>query len=234
MNDLLKIIQERQSSRVPFNARRAIPQREIDLILEAARWAPTPHNMQNYEIMVVDDRQLLDQIIAIPSTVSLDFIRENYQQLSFSEDELRQRKAGIMGTQFPPAWRKPDPKPEDIPPATGGNMPACPALIIVLYDPRRRAPASPGDFLGIMGLGCVLENMWLMANSRGIAVHIQSYLSSPTVAKQVLEILRVPGDLKIAIAFRLGYADVPVDYLRVRRDLRDFAHHNYFGTQWIP
>jgi nitroreductase len=233
MNELLKTIQERQSARVPFNPKRAIPRQELDLILEAARWAPTPHNMQNYEIMVVDDRQLLDKIAAIPHTVSLDFVRENYQQLSFSEQELKQRKTGIMGTMFPPAWQKPDPKPEDIPPAAGGTMPECPALLIVLYDPRKRAPASQGDFLGIMGLGCVLENMWLMANSRGIALHIQSYLSQPNMEKQVLDILHVPGDQRIAIAFRLGYAEVPAGYLRVRRDIRDFAHHNLFGTRWI-
>ena len=34
---------------------------------------------------------------------------------------------------------------------------------------RRR---SPGDVLGMMSLGCVMENMWLMAESLGIRFHI--------------------------------------------------------------
>ena len=42
------------------------------------------------------------------------FIRENYPQLSFSEDEPRKRKVGILGTVFPKSWLTPDPKPEDI------------------------------------------------------------------------------------------------------------------------
>jgi nitroreductase len=42
-------------------------------ILEAARWAPTAHHMQNFEVVVVNERDLLDDI------------EENYAQLSLSE-----------------------------------------------------------------------------------------------------------------------------------------------------
>jgi nitroreductase/FMN reductase (NADPH) len=33
-----------------------IPDDILDKILEAARWSPTPHNMQNFEIVIIDDR----------------------------------------------------------------------------------------------------------------------------------------------------------------------------------
>ena len=43
--------------------------------------------------------------------------------------------------------------------------------VVSRFDPaaehrfRKRAPASEGDALGIMSLGCVMQNMWLMAES---------------------------------------------------------------------
>ena len=51
--------------------------------------------MQNFEIIVVDDKKVLDAIGSIKSTVSETFIRENYQQLSFSEEELLKKKLGF-------------------------------------------------------------------------------------------------------------------------------------------
>ena len=101
MQELMRLIESRQSARALFDPQRAIPAEDMKKILEAARWAPTAHNMQNFEIVVVDDRQLLTAISEIKTPPNLTFIKENYQQLSFTEDELRRRKTGIMGTMFP-------------------------------------------------------------------------------------------------------------------------------------
>jgi nitroreductase len=56
------------------------------MILEAARWAPTPHNMQNFEILVVDDPKRLAPLKKFRSDASEAFLRESYAQLSFSEE----------------------------------------------------------------------------------------------------------------------------------------------------
>ena len=104
-----------------------------------------------------------------------------------------------------------------------------PVLLVVVYDPARRAPASEGDFLGIISLGCAMENMWLMAGSLGIGFHIISSLSSEPEAKRVLGI---PDNLMIAFSCRLGYpVSRPAKYLRVRRDVKDFTHYNRFGDK---
>jgi len=47
MNEILKNIQERHSSRVPFDWEHPPAKHDLLQILEAARWAPTAHNMQN-------------------------------------------------------------------------------------------------------------------------------------------------------------------------------------------
>jgi nitroreductase len=233
MQELMQLIENRQSARGLFDPERAIPAEDIVKILEAARWTPTAHNMQNFEIVVVDDKPLLAAISEIKVPVDPTFIRENYPQLSFTEDELRRKKTGIMGTMFPKSWQTPDPdleeiKKEDRAAYMARQIVSSSAVLFVLYEPSRRAPASEGDFLGIVSLGCVMENMWLMANSLGIGVHIVSSLSGKKVATEIAKLLNVPDKFSIAFSMRLGYPVTPVHYLRVRRDRDDFVHHNGF------
>jgi len=87
MTDILKLIRERHSSREKFDPDRQVPKEEVKMILEAARWAPTAHNMQNFEIIVIDDKKIIETLGKIESIVSEEFIRENFEQLSLSEEE---------------------------------------------------------------------------------------------------------------------------------------------------
>jgi len=48
-------------------------------------------------------------------------------------------------------------------------------MLIIVYDPGKRA-LHQKVISGILSLGCVMENMWLMANSLGISFHIMSSL----------------------------------------------------------
>ena len=237
MKDILKLIQERQSARGFFDPKRPITKEDLRQILEVVRWTPTAHNMQNFEIIVVDDKKLLKVIGKIKSSISDTFIRENYSQLSFSEEELLKKKTGLLAAMFPPAWRTPDAKPDktthdEMVSRFGKAIQTSSVLLIVVYDPRKRAPASEGDFLGIMSLGCAMENMWLMASSLGIGCHVMSVLSADPVEKEIKKILNISKHLKIAFALRLGYPiSTQVKYLRVRREIKDFTHHNWFDNK---
>jgi nitroreductase len=236
--DILDIIRQRQSSRVLFDPDRRIPDEHMSRILEGARWAPTAHNMQNFEIVVVDDRALLDELSKIRSEVSEVFVQENYEQLAFSEEELKRKKVGILGTMFPPSWRTPGVKPhvdeEHAHSVLGAPIRMSAALLVVLYDSRKRAPASENDALGMMSLGCVMENMWLVAQSLGIGFHVQSTFASAGVERDVRRVLGFPEPLRTAFAVRLGYRKEAAPYLRVRRELADFTHRNRFGRRGLP
>jgi len=167
MTDMIKLIQERHSSRSQFDPKKLIPEDKLKMILEAARWAPTAHNMQNFDIIVIDDKKVIETLGKIESIVSEEFIRENFDQISMSEEELKRKKVGILGTQFPPEWRDASKLDEAIKERNptplsytirGGNT-----ILLIIYDRRKRAPASEGDVLGFLSLGCVMENIWLMA-----------------------------------------------------------------------
>jgi nitroreductase len=236
MQDLLELIHQRHSARTPYDGRRPVPQPALDHILEAASWAPTAHNMQNFEILVVDDPNTLQAIGAIETRTSPVFLRENAKQLSASLEALREKGTGVIASMFPPAWRDPDADFEAIaaaePPAPlSHSLQNAPCLLLILYDAGKRAPASEGDVLGFISLGCVMEDMWLTAQSLGLGLQILSVFSSDPVEAALRRVLGFPAHLKIAYACRLGYTVEPHDYVRVRRPRDAFVHHNRYGGQ---
>jgi len=203
-------------------------------MLDAARWAPTAHNMQNFEIIAVDEEERLAEIFAIHLPPTETFVRENYHQLSLSEAELLRRKTGLLASMFPESWQEPEAAQDDHAAAlhtfVGRTIQHCPLLMVVVHDSRLRAPASEGDLLGFMSLGCVMQNLWLMAESLGISMQVLSSFGDNAVDSRIRRILAIPEHMKIAFAARLGYPDTrPERYLRVRRKIQDFAHRNRYS-----
>ena len=147
------------------------------------------------------------------------------------------KKTGILGTMFPPEWTDPAKISEAVKKATPmpltQSIRGSPTLLIVIYDSRKRAPASHGDVLGFISLGCLMENMWLMAQSLGIGLQILSVFAAPPVETEIKKLLGVPEYMKIAYTCRLGYPTASFPYFRVRRDIEDFIHHNQFGNKGI-
>ncbi len=236
MDDILELIQERRSDRVPFDPQRPVPREDVRRILEAARWAPTPHNMQNFEVVAVDDKKVIEELEAIKFPVNEAFLRESYDLLSFSEEELKEKGTGILASGFPPAWTDPSKFKEVAESVTPGPLrfiiAGSPLIMVVLFDPRRRAPGSEGDFQGIISLGTVMENMWLEATSLGIGARLVVAFGEPLVEDNVKRVLGIPKEMRIAYGLRLGYPAGELDNSpRARRGLDAFAHHNRYGMR---
>jgi len=83
-----------------------------------------------------------------------------------------------------------------------------------------------------------MKNMLLMVEELGIGMHIFTAFGDSAVEKEVVKTLHIPPPMKIAFACALGYAaEHSVRYVRVRRDLEGFVHHNRFGHKdilWKP
>jgi nitroreductase len=138
---------------------------------------------------------------------------------------------------FPPEWVDPakisDAVKKAAPMPISQSIRGSPTLLFVIFDSRKRAPASHGDVLGSISLGCLMENIWLITQSLGIGMQILSAFSAPPVEVEIKKLLGVPEYMKIAYTCRLGYPTGASKYLRVRRDIEDFAHHNKYGNKGI-
>jgi len=235
MSDIIRVIRSRHSTRGAFDLTRPIARELQELILEGAQWAPTPTNMQNFEVVVVDDKEQLDAIGRVPADMSEQFLRETYAHLSFSDSELREKRTGMLANSFPDTWTNPEawnPESDYRSQLTflGRAIGDTPLLMLVLYDATKRAPASERDSVGLMSLGCVLENMWLVCESLELGLHVLTVVSDGPVEQKLKDLLQVPAHMKIAFACSIGYAaDPSASYTRVRRDLNDFVHYNNFA-----
>ena len=193
--------------------------------------------MQNYEIIVIDDKALLGKVGSIKSRILEEFLRGNIEHLSYSKEELERKKVGILAAGFPPDWVDPakiSQVARESPPIPFENsIRGSPTLLMVLYDPSKKAPAQAVDVYGFMSLGCLMENIWLAAQSLGISVQILSLSATAPVEKELRMLLGVPDYLKIAYTVRLGYPTVLVKPLQVRRDIDDFTHHNGYGQKGL-
>ena len=224
------IIENRHSCRAPYDPDKMVTDAELARIIDAARWAPTAHNMQNFRLIVVDDRAVLATLGDIRSPVSPTFIVENYRQLSWSGEQLAERKVGILGTMFPPSWRTDDPAkvPTNESRVLGETIAGAPMVIVAVFDPTTRAPASEGDALGMISLGCVLENMWLAAQASHLDVQVVSAFAVEGAESEVRKALTIPPPWRIAFAIRLGHAVTQTPQLRVRRFPSAFVGRNRF------
>ncbi|MFH0896845.1 MAG: nitroreductase family protein [Candidatus Bathyarchaeota archaeon] len=222
--DLLKLIQARQTDRVAFDPERGVEKADLWKILEASRWAPTPHNMQNFEVVIVDDKPVLESLSNIRRPPVGGDVQErlrNVDAYASSEEDLLKRKIGILvinpeGTRI-----------------SGERAPLeGPVVGVVTFNPGKKPPNVDGEFLSILGLGCVMENMCLMAHSLGLGIQIQSRFTGGA-EEEVKKILNIPAEMRVAFGFRVGYTVAkPSKYLRVRRDIGDFTYHNRFGKRY--
>ena len=159
------------------------------------------------------------------------FIRENFPLLASSAEELQWRRTGVLASGFPPSWRSPsgdfEAVAENSPPLVLARMlQGAPCLLLVLYDPHKRAPDCAGDALGLISLGCVLQNLWLTAHALHVAMQVLGVFSTPPVEAQMRRLLDIPERLQIAYSCRLGYPLQTGDYERVRRPIGEFTSHN--------
>jgi nitroreductase len=222
--DLLAVIAARRSSRGRFDPGRRVDERDVVRIVEAARWAPTAHNQQNFELVIVDDPAVIDELGELRAPVSRAYVEDTLALCSWSLDELFARRVGVLGTEFPPAWHGSEP---DDARRLAASIAGAPLLIFVLHDPSRRPPGT--DLLGPISLGCVLENMWLAATAAGLDVQLLTTITEADVADEIARVLRVPASLRVAFALRVGHALSPTTPARVRREARAIVHRNRCG-----
>lgn len=211
----------RHSARGPYDASWHVSERELDAIVTAARWAPTLHNSQNFELVVVENPQILRMLGAL--RVTEGYYGDTSADLSRSTEELEQRQTGLLASELGEVcWRAGTDQSRPFSETLAG----APCLIVVTFDPGRQPGGGTRAMLDVIGLGCVLENMWLAATSLGLDVQVLSSLGA--VPQEAAHVLGIPDHWTIAYTLRLGHALVPQSSLRVRRDVHRFVHRDRF------
>ena len=101
--NVYRAITHRRSYRGKFQER-PIDDADLDRIIEAARWTPSPFNVQPWELVLIKDQHGKDILAAMTEHAIMtqfkdtQFLDDNSQWMRLNEDEWRERGDGVLLT----------------------------------------------------------------------------------------------------------------------------------------
>lgn len=233
---------------------RRLEEDHLHRIIGAARWAPSGHNSQPWEFLVVDDPELIQRIAVITTGIFDEFLANgphlvqwanNYHPwLRWSREELESRGDGAY-VQY---WNRDEwgelasltdeaairewmiamfgshGRPSVV-------ISTAPCLIFTLINTERGIPDYSADMLALTSAGAAMQNLRLAAYELDIAVHEQSLLYDlPETREAMCKLLGIPGHFQIVGGMRLGYRAKKAkgSFTHVRRPVAEIMHRNDF------
>ncbi len=226
----------------------------LQQIIDAARWAPSGHNSQPCEFLIVDDRAVIGQIAAIATRCFDEFLARSrelpqwvanfHRWLRWSREDLERHGDGIWFERWTrEQWEELASLSDEaalrarlVAMFGSGGVPSklidtAPCLLFTLLDTTRRVPDFSGDMLALTSAGAALQNLRLAAWEIGVAVHEQSPLYDLPETRQALSaLLGIPAHYRIVSGMRLGYRTkaVRASFTHVRRTVARILHRNGF------
>jgi nitroreductase len=231
---------------------RKLAEDDLRRILEAALWAPSGHNSQPWEFVVVDDPEMIERIAVITTGIFDDFLASGSHLISWvnnfhrwmrwSREELESHGDGIYFKQWSKTeWEELAALTEEaeirkrmIAMFGSRGQPSklistAPCLLFTLLNTERKIPDYSADMLALTSAGAAMQNLRLTAYDLGIAVHEQSPLYDlPETREAMSELLKIPDRCKIVGGMRLGYRAkvAKSSFTHVRRPVEAVMHRN--------
>jgi len=252
--EFMEAVLKRRTYRGHFTDK-PISQKDLDFIIEAARWSPSPFNIQPWEILIVKEQKSKDALADLVSgsmTAQMGdgrFLQDVSQWMSLNSDEWAHRGEGVMiddhvdvpgfikdRTKLRPLLK--NAKNMSFLGKLGlGKIGAdkfvqfirkAPLIIIVLMNDKR-SPGESGVTWKFLGMGAFIEHILLAAASLNIGTHIiNTSLETEEDRKKLRKIFSIPNSCRPVCLIRAGYWDKPPGD-SVRLDPGKFVHYERFG-----
>ena len=233
--ELFDAITQRRTHRGEFRMD-AISQEDLNQLIQAAQWAPSPFNTQPWEFLIIRENTGKNALAELTAQSVVDqfkdstFLDDNSRWMRLTEAEWEERGDGVLLTDhvdLPPVFRK---DPSKLKPLLkhakhlsilgylgAGKLPAkeiselvrnSPLLILILMDNTRRPPGKGGDRWMWLGMGAAIQNLLLTATTLNIGTQfVSAPLESQSDREQTQEIFNIPDSHEIITLLRLGYLD---------------------------
>jgi nitroreductase len=250
--DALQAIKERSMYRGTFQ-KRNVEKATILKLIEAARWAPSGHNSQPWEFIVIDDSTIIHELVALSTDIYIENqktrmdLKEQmpiwWGWFRWTDEELETKGDGMYLHQMSRAVWEDMRKTESMeelrmkymevvsPEMSASRISESPCVILTLLDKTREIPNSSQDTMALIGIGAVLQNLRITVYSLGMAAHEVSLLYDlPKTREKIMERLGIPSHFTIVSAMRIGYPGEPStgSSTHVRRPVEKLIHWNHF------
>ena len=233
--ELFDAITQRRTHRGEFRMD-AISQADLDQLIQAAQWAPSPFNTQPWEFLIIREDAGKNALAELTTQSVVEqfkdstFLDDNSRWMRLTEAEWEERGDGVLLTDhvdLPPVFRK---DPSKLKPLLkhakhlsilghlgAGKLPAkeiselvrnSPLLILILMNTTRRPPGEGGDRWRWLGMGAAIQNLLLTATALNIGTQfVSAPLESQADRKRIQDSFNIPDSHEIITLLRLGYLD---------------------------
>jgi nitroreductase len=174
--DFDEVIVKRRSIR-KFNED-PVPEKALNKVLEAGRWAPSAGNSQPWRFIVVADSEVKRRI----ALLSTEFSKKAWSEFTSERARYLAARDG--------SWDK-------------SRMAKVPVLVAVCYE----IVEGIREELVLGSVWAAIENMLLAATAEGLGSGIYTFYDIDE-ENSLKEILRVPKSFRITAVVQLGYAVV--------------------------
>ncbi|MBW2031579.1 MAG: nitroreductase family protein [Deltaproteobacteria bacterium] len=208
---VLEVIKNRRSIR--RYKPHPVPREKIELLIEAARWAPSGENAQPWRFIVIEDS---GKIKAIGKIAGMADRRQFSAEFAAGETEERLKKI-----------RDPKKRQKIMEKLTGGHVSSFleNAPLIIIVCGRKDVWDLPYD------CSAAIENILIMAVAAGLGTcWVESPVMDVRDEEKIKEMLQIPKNFKVLTAISVGYPDEsPKPRPRLPRD--DLVFYESFGRR---
>lgn len=200
---LLALMRQRHSTRAGYVEEKPVSDEQMELILEAARLAPSAGNAQPWEFIVVRDRDTRHRVA------------DMYKEQLRNKLEVERAHRGTVSGGPSVGWR------------------SAPVHVFVLGDPRTNASfplltrAEKEESHFVTSLANATLQMMLMAECLGLATQYVSDASSPYFSLMLKHLFGIPPELRVYHLVPVGYVSARSPE-HGRRPLDEMVHHERY------
>ena len=249
-------ITQRRSHRGDFQ-QRALDEADLGKLTEAARWAPSPFNVQPWDLLLIQEPEAKTRLAELTETAIVaqfkdaKFLDDNSRWMRLTEAEWQERGDGVLLTEHVtlPKFLQSSPEKlklllENAKSLTilghlgAGKKPAkeiaqqvqdAPLLLLVTMDCRKRPPGEGAKRWMWLSIGMLIQNLLLAATALGIGVQfVSAPLESEKHRDKIRELFNLPAQHEVMTLLRLGYVD-KTGGNAVRLEASDFVHFERYG-----
>ena len=227
---------QRRSHRGAFQER-AIDADDLEKLIEAARWAPSPFNVQPWELVLIQESEGktaladLTERAVVAQFKDPKFLDDNSRWMRVTKSEWQERGDGVLLSEHvtlpKPLQNAPEKFLEELLKNAksftllghlgAGKLPAreiatqvreAPLLMLVTMNCKRFPPGQGATRWMWLSMGMLIQNVLLAAAALKIGVQfVSAPLESAADREQIRQLFNVPTSHEIITLLRMGYIE---------------------------
>ncbi len=229
-------ITQRRSHRGTFQ-NRAIDAADLEKLIEAARWTPSPFNVQPWEFVLIQEAEGKATLAEVTERAIVEqfkdakFLDDNSRWMRLTESELKALGDGVLLTDHVTLPKLIQDAPDKLLEGLlknaksftllghlgAGKIPAkeiagqvreAPLLMLITMNCKRYPPGDGGTRWMWLSMGMLIQNVLLAATALGIGVQfVSAPLEHPMDRERVRQFFNIPTSHEVITLLRMGYVE---------------------------